>query len=215
MKLFVYDVETGGFSPDKHPVCEIAVVVVDLVTLEKVDTYEAVVAPYKPNGNEPEYTSKALEVNGLTMKKIEAGKPAKQVAKDVAALAKKHKTGREKVVLCGHNIDKFDNGMLGTLLMSNGVVDPDKLFSESTVDTLQYAKLIWPIMGTEETIVNRRLGTVCNQFNIELLDAHSAMPDTQANADLIISIIRRMRATGMMSSEELGTAQKGRTEFTF
>lgn len=214
MKLFVFDVETGGFKPEQHPVCEIAVVIIDLATLEKVDRYEAVVAPYKPLGNEPVYTSKALEINGLTMKKIEAGTPARTVAADLKALAKKHKVGREKPILCGHNIDGFDIGMLGALLESNGVSDANSLFSTSTADTLMFAKMIWPIMGSEETIVNRKLGTVCGKFDIELVDAHSAMPDTEANADMIIQIIKRMRSTGMVDLDN-NSSEKSRVSFQF
>ena len=198
--LIVYDVETGGFKASENPICEIALVVVDVQTLEIVEKYCKVVAPYTLSGGvAPIYTPGALKVNGLTMSKIEAGTPRNQVVDEIVAIAKKYSDRTSKPILVGHNIDKFDNDFLIELLQPAKLNVFGQIFSPMRYDTLGLSTFRW---ANGET-VDHKLGTVCSKIGVDLLDAHSALPDTEATAKLMIDFIKAMRGQGSSSVQEV------------
>lgn len=197
--IVVYDLETGGFTAGVHGVCEIAMIALDIHTLEEIDRYESVIQPYQRlDGSSMEYTDGAFKVNGLSMKKIQNGKPAKEVVKDICDFLKSVKSKSKKPVLSGHNIDKFDNPHLADFFEQQKV-DILKFVEDDSIDTLKWARMKW-IADPEMTKFN--LGACCKKAGIRLLDAHSAMPDTEANAKLLVKMLTSLRGTGGEVIEE-------------
>ena len=206
--IIVYDIETGGFSKEKNGLAEIAMIAIDIETLEELERYEAVIAPYdNTEGVRVTYTPEALKINGLTMKQIENGKPAKEVVKDMMDFAKRHKRGSKKPMLCGHNIEKFDNPWLDYFFLCHKK-DASAHFENWCIDSMWWAALKWP----NDAIVDHKLGTCCKEVGIKLSNAHSAMPDTEANAKLIISFLTALRGQSMVVQE---TKERTRTAFQF
>lgn len=196
--IAVWDLETGGLKHDRDAVVEIAMVVLDSTTLEIVDRYESIIAPYKlKSGVDVLYDPKALAYNGISMSKIQSeGRDAKQVAKEIQAFCKKHKKGirggNGKLISCGHNIEKFDIPFLETFL-GNFSVKYDDLFVPWPLDTLWMTRLKWSEDGS---IKDHKLETACNGVGIQLIDAHRAMNDVEANADLVKSFLLSLRQQG-------------------
>jgi len=207
--IIVYDIETGGFSKEKNGLAEIAMIAIDIVTLEEVDRYEAIIAPYDNlEGERVTYTKDALAVNGLSMKQIESGKPAKEVIADMMAFAKKHKRASKKPMLCGHNIEKFDNPWIDYFFLCHKK-DASAHFESWCIDSMWWSALKWP----NDEIIDHKLGTCCEAVGIKLSNGHSAMPDTEANAKLVVSFIRSLRGESVVIQQE--TKTRTRDNFIF
>ena len=147
--IIVWDIETGGFNKEKEGVAEIAAIAIDSESLEEIGRYEAIIAPYQlPSGEMSVYNPSALAVNGLTMAQINAGLPAKQVAKEFEAFCKTHKKSLRgnpgKLFAAGHNIDDFDIPYFSYFLQLFGV-QFTSLFQTSTLDTLAWTRLRFPV----------------------------------------------------------------------
>lgn len=216
----VFDLETTGLKPAIHGVCEVAIMIIDSVTLEELGRYESVIASYDTiryheDGTktfEPyEIDNYALTVNGLTREKIDAGKPAKEVVAEMIAFCKKHMAGSKKHIPVGHNINKFDLPHFDNLFDSVKK-DLSKIFSSMySVDTqLESHRIFAHCTGTGE----HTLARLCERFNVDKFDAHSAMPDVIANAGVFVKIQKRMRGEG---TTEVAAEDKirPRVEFNF
>ena len=214
--IAIWDLETGGLNKEKSAVCEIAIIILCSETLTELDRYETIVAPYKlADDSDPEYNPRALEVNGLTMTRIiNEGKPAKQVVAEVAAFLKKHKKNIRgnagKCIPAGHNIDEFDIPFFINFL-AIFKVDFYELFQRSSLDTMTWVRLKYPIDGS---ILNHKLATACKQAGIDLFDAHRAMNDVEANTRLVIEYIKSLRGDGSSDSSQ-AQADSVRKSFKF
>ena len=211
--IVTFDIETGGFSKEENGLAEIAFIVMDSDTLEEIDRYETIVAPYElPSGNMTTYSPQALAVNGLTMRQIEGGKDAKQVATEIKAFLTKHKKplrgGAGKLIPAGHNIDRFDLPFL-EFFLNLFKVKMEDLFNPLIIDTVLWSRLRWARDGS---IANHQLGTSCDAAGIALIDSHRAMNDVEGNAELVRQFIRGMR--NQSSSVQVQRA-KFRDKFLF
>jgi len=210
--IIVYDLETGGFTPGVHGVCEVAMIAIDINTLEEIGRYEAIIQPYqRQDGTEMQYEPGAFKVNGLSVKKIQNGKPGSVVVKEIIAFAKAHKSKSKKPILSGHNIDKFDNPHLDDLFLCHKA-DVTKHFENDSIDTLKWARLKWI---DDPDMVKFNLGACCKKLGIRLIDAHSAMPDTEANKKVLISFLKSLRGDGLSTEEDYEAPKKDRVEFKF
>ena len=196
--IIVYDLETGGFVAGEHGVCEIAMIGINIETLEEIGRYEAIIQQYNNQDGDPmKYTQKAFQVNGLSFNKLEQlGKPAKQVAEEVCSFAKTITSGKYKPILAGHNIKNFDNPHLADFLDCNKQ-NPLKFFDGDSIDTYDWARMAW---GADKDMPHLKLGDCCKRFGIELTNAHSAMPDTEANAKLLIQFLKLMKGESAPTS---------------
>jgi len=188
--IIVADTETGGLpSKDKlafHNIAlvEIAAVVIDVEKLEIVEEASWLIKPYDDG---LEYSKGAFQVHGISKEMlVDKGKDLKEVYSEFTNILKKYKSGRWKPVLAGHNFEKFDipflQGMFGTF--KDNILD----YVQGTEDTLRWSSYKWK----EST--NYKLGTVCSNLDVELTDAHRALRDTVANAELIIKFIQLLRS---------------------
>lgn len=214
----VYDLETTGLKVGVHGVCEIALLAIDSVTLQELERYEAVIAPYKmkildeETGDEIEvdyiFDPIALNINGLTEQKIRAGKDPKVAIKEIIAFEKRNRSGAKKSRLVGHNIIKFDNPHIGMLFMSLGF-DISKVFNTNYFsDTMAMSHDMFPdCTGRGE----HTLARLCERFGVDKFDAHSAMPDVIANTAVFVKILKKQRGEAI----SLGEEQKDRVRDIF
>lgn len=186
----VLDTETGGLSPDKNPMVEVACCVIDS-ELDDIYEYESLIKPYD---NTKLIQQQALDANKLTLDDINKGKDSKIVVEELIQLFKKYKVGNRKPIIVGHNID-FDIGFLVSFFdfHKKNILD---YIDEHTEDTMWLSRWRW----LEST--NYKLGTCVTNAGIELVDAHRAMMDTRATKELFKYFIRNLRTDSSNSIKE-------------
>lgn len=191
-----FDLETGGFNPDRCAITEGAFIAYDGVTLEEVARYTDLIQPY-----DAQYDKEALESTGITMEMLERkGVPLVNFIDNVANLFNKvHGGGKgkwaRKTILVGHNIDGFDIPFLANGFAKAGA-DILDFVNEYTEDTLWMSRMKW--MGEPGKF---NLTSCCERAGIELVDAHRAMNDADANAKLHKYLLRCMRSQGSANHE--------------
>jgi len=186
-RVIVYDLETGGLEKDINGVAEIAMVVVDMETLEIIDEYTSLIQPYL----NLEYSDEAFDVTKLSLDILKnEGLPFDIVAKNCLEFIDSYKVGNSKPILAGHNIKKFDNPFF-IKFMEDSKIDVTKHINlEESVDTLKWARWMF------YELANYELGTVASELGITLVEAHRALPDTIANAKVFIKMIKQLRGEG-------------------
>lgn len=207
--IVMADTETGGL-PNKDnkafldvALIEVACVVVDCINLTIVDRYSNIIKPYK---EDLEYNPKAEETHGISKKMIdELGKDCKVVYKEIKDLLKKYTNPRQKAILGGHNFTGFDLPFFEEMFKFYGdnlydyvkwVEDTQKLEYYSTLESENY-----------------KLGTCCSRNGIELVEAHRALKDTEANAELMISYLKKLRGYGVKNSNIQDKEERFRDTF--
>lgn len=194
--IIVLDTETAGLSPQKNPLLEVGLVVLDW-NLQEVERYQTVIAPYdKDNWPTPpygEYNKQALEVNKLTMEDIRAGKSSKDVVRELIEIFKRCKKKSGKLPLfAGHNFIKFDAPYMEDFFKRHKEDLWKYVEKDFILDTMWISRL-----KTEES-ENFKLGTSCLNEKIELASesAHTALGDVLSNAELIKIYLRSLRGEG-------------------
>ncbi len=81
MLLIFLDSEMSGLNPRKHRLLEIAFVVVDSITGERLISYESIIA--QPQEIWAESDPESLRINGFTWEKCLKGKPEKVVEAEI------------------------------------------------------------------------------------------------------------------------------------
>lgn len=147
----------------------------------------------------------ALMANGIAIEKIMDGRPIKEVFTEMLAYFKSLKSGRNKPILTGHNIDDFDNPYIDYLFAKFGK-DKNEFISKSTIDTL-----LWSRLERNES-PSYKLGVVCENQGIILKDAHRAVTDTRATKQLIKTYIQKLRGNAA-TTQESGIQPKFRDNF--
>lgn len=198
---YIIDFETGGLKrglrkegkltkeqedmeeAEIFGITEVAVVAIDLESLTIKDTYSSLVKPMDGKV----YTEEALEVTGLSLKILEEqGKPLHEVVKEMDDFFAKNNV-KNKGLLGGHNFDGYDKPFLVQMYKDAKKRLDRHLTLENTLDSLVWSKYKW----VESP--NYKLATCCANYGIELVDAHRALPDTEANAQLIINFLNDLR----------------------
>lgn len=206
----VYDTETGGLYPEKNPITQFACIVLDLKTLKEVDRWETFVKPY----NDLTIEKDALEHTMVSMSDINNGISLKDFINTASTFLEQHRAKsktREKgrLVPVGHNIP-FDNNMLEYAfnLRDKSIYD---YIQPNFIDTLPLAKLVWGLEGYEKI----NLGACCERAKINLTDAHGAMNDVEATADLLRFFMKRLRAKKGDTVSEIKKRETGTHFFEF
>ena len=204
----VYDLETGGLSPEKHAIVQIGMIAIAGDTLEEIERYTTYCKPYHPDLT---YEDKALEINKATMKDINGGKDIKVVVGEMIAFFERHKVGnfKKRPIMVGHNIDEFDTTFLRLYF---DLVDEDlmKYISPTTMDTLKLAHAKWQHLPD---IGKYNLRAACEKAGVDLIDAHGAMTDTEATTNLFRYFLNCMRGGTAANSPSGNIEVKPRFEF--
>lgn len=141
------------------------------------------------------YNPEALTVTHMNIDMlVNEGVPAKEIYNNMLLIVDKYTSGVNKPILGGHNIRSFDNKFLEKGFNIIGV-DIMKKINSFIYDTMEMARLRW----FELPAFN--LGVVANALGLTLKEAHRALPDTIANAKVLIAMLRNLRGEGQGESE--------------
>lgn len=203
----VFDCETGGFNDEENPITQIAMLTLDGTTLKEIDRYETFIKPY----NDLKIGKKALEITGLSMTDINNGLRSAFAVAAISKFLKKAKGGNHpslKPVLVGHNVP-FDIGFL-SYLFKYKKKDLEDFVSKTHMDTMALTKMFNP------KISSLKLGICCEEVGIDLPDAHKAMNDALATADLFRIYVKKLRnSKATVEVESNKQKEKSRVKFQF
>lgn len=188
----VFDLETGGLFSEKNPVLEVAMFVLTN-GLEDGDEYNSLIKPYGDLTIEKE----ALDANGIDLSIVEKiGKDVDVVVDEIIKFLQKQKARKEKPILVGHNIDRFDIPFLNAMFTHCKKDLSKYVNNEFTIDTLWWSRLCW------SESPNYKLGTCIQNAGIELINAHRAVTDTRATRELVKKFLKGIRGIGFTATEE-------------
>ena len=158
-----------------------------IVALENSEKYGDITKLYFDKTYNPE----AMKVTHMTRDMlVNEGIDIAEAIEKVADIFKRYTVGNAKPILAGHNIKKFDNPFLEKFL-SRGNYDLNKMICETQmIDTLEWARLRW------FDAPSFSLGVCVNAVGLTLKEAHRALPDTEANAQLLIKMLKGLRGEG-------------------
>lgn len=208
----VFDCETGGLYEDKNPITQYAAVVLDGSTLKEIDRWETFVKPYDDLVIEQD----ALDRTMVSMSDINKGVSVKEFISTATEFWETHRAKSKKkemgrLVPVGHNVT-FDIRFLNYALSLQKKDDVEFWMYPNIIDTFSLAKLAWGINGDEKI----NLGASCERAKIRLTDAHGAMNDVEATADLLRWYMRKLRAKkGEGAAEVTQGRAKGDEFFEF
>ena len=184
-----FDLETGGLISKNNPmppILEIACCPFDN-TLKDLKEYESgIIKIY----DDRTVNQGALDANGITREQIENGRDSQEVADEFVKYLKSLSKQYKKIVLVGQNINSFDIPILIDFLEVHGYDIETLVNTDFTIDTLD-----WGHVKHLES-ANYKLGTLCNNVNIDLSNAHRAIYDTRATKELVKNYISSLRGEG-------------------
>lgn len=203
--FIVYDLETGGLINSKTgwipPITEFACSVLDN-KLDVIDEVDFFIKPYRPAS---EYQAAALNVSNITLERCEQeGLTKEEAAKKIIDIFKKAKSGAQskKPILCGHNIDSFDNPILGRFLEENKQDISKFIEMDCTIDTKWWGRIAYP------DLPGYTLSDCLMKENIDNEQAHRAIGDVRANKELIVKLLSKLRGTIVSTGVEESSFRK-------
>lgn len=207
----VFDCETGGLDPTKNPMTQYAAVILDGKTLKEIDRFETFIRPYADLVIERQ----ALEATMVSMSDINRGMKIEEFVDIVSRWweshrAKAHSKEMGRLVPVGHNVS-FDIAFLDTALLLEGKSPMTEWMYPNLIDTYSLGKVTWGVTGDEKLT----LTACCERAKIRLTDAHGAMNDVEATADLFRWFMRKLRRKGGGEDDEKSGRARGREFFEF
>lgn len=205
----VFDCETGGLDESKNPITQYAAVILDSKTLKEIDRWETFVKPYADLVIEQE----ALDRTMVSMSDINSGLNVKEFIATATEFWEAHRVKTKKremgrLVPVGHNV-QFDIRFINWVLDFEKKRDMFEWHHPNFIDTYPLAKLAFGIKGDEKL----NLGASCGNAKIKLTDAHGAMNDVEATADLLRWYMRKLRAKRGDSVNESNQGRAKGNEF--
>ncbi|MGI6238502.1 MAG: PolC-type DNA polymerase III [Christensenellales bacterium] len=163
----VLDVETTGLNTTRDEIIEIGAVRIENGV--EVAEFSQLI---NPGRSLPE---KIVEITGITTAMLHGMPTADEIAPKFAAFI-------EGAVLTAHNAS-FDMAFIKRLLARAGVP-----FDYPVLDTLALARNLYPHSR------NHKLGTLCKMLGIPLTNAHRAVHDARATAQMLLQSLETMGA---------------------
>lgn len=204
----IYDLETGGLITKEKgipPITEFACCILDnsLQLVEEVDFF------IKPYRTEDHYTPKALEVSNITLDLCEKkGLTHQEASKKIVDALKRAKPSNQgkKPILCGHNIDSFDNEILDFFLQEDKIDLSKFVEKDCTIDTKWWGRIAYP------ELPGYTLSDCLMKEKIDNEQAHRAIGDVRANRDLLVRMLQRLRGEAGLFAP---TVESPRKNFRF
>ncbi|CAM2782575.1 bifunctional DnaQ family exonuclease/ATP-dependent helicase [Streptococcus mutans] len=174
-KYAVVDLEATGAS---HSASIIQVGIVIIENEQIIQTYTTDVNPHKP-------LSKAIiRLTGITDAQLQQAPDFSEVAADIYHLI-------DDCVFVAHNV-KFDANLLAEHLFLEGF----ELLTPR-VDTVELAQVFYP------TFEKYSLGNLTELLKIDLSDAHTAIADAKATAELFLKLKQKMTDLPKLTLERI------------
>lgn len=208
----VFDCETGGLDETKNPITQYACVVLDGRTLKEIDRWETYVKPYGGLTIEKQ----VIEHTMVTMSDVNKGMDIKAFVATATEFWENHRIKAKtremgRLVPVGHNIP-FDIRFLNFALSLEKKANITEWMYPNFIDTYPLAKMTWGISGDEKL----NLGASCENAKVKLVNAHGAMNDVEATADLLRFFVKKLRAKrGSQSETSSGDRPRGAEFFEF
>lgn len=159
--IVVIDLETTGFNEYTDDVIEVGLVKFNGDTLKEIESYGALIKTDK------KLSQRIVELTGITQEMlINDGKDRQEVIKKVQDMCR-------DCVIVAHNV-QFDFKFLEVQFE----LEPTYYY-----DTLSIARVEYPHFK------NHKLGTICNEFGIDLSNAHRALHDAEATKNVLIAML--------------------------
>jgi DNA polymerase III epsilon subunit-like protein len=184
MERLVIDTETTGLSPLTNQVLSIGLLHIEsnLNSLKILNEKHILV-----KHDEYNISKRAMQVNKINLKEHEKkAYTTKDTCKVINSFIKKENLSSTKVL--GHNVN-FDINFLNNLFENEQVEYPFFYEKEDTRylwDDLKKRKIINPLL-------NSKLSTIANHFNIDCSKAHCAIDDCKITAKVYQRIIQLKR----------------------
>lgn len=211
--FIVHDCETGGLKPEENPITQYACIILEGTTLKELDRYETFVKPYA----DLKIEQAALDKTMVTMSDIKNGIQVKEFISTTHELWKQYQSKAKwedarRMVSVGHNIS-FDHRMLEWAFQYCKKGSIWQLLQDNFIDTMTLTKLTWGVNGNEKIT----LSDAIRYAKLKITDAHGAMNDVEATADLLRWFMKKLRSKkGEASVEkEVRERTKGKEFFEF
>ncbi len=209
-RLIALDTETGGLINKKQAATiDVALTEVAMVSVcaEKLIILEQDSWLIKPYDDGLIYTARAEQVSGISKQLcINEGIDVELVYKHCLKFLKSNKMGSKKPILWMQN-KVFDIPFMVNLFLLFG--DDFWKHIERVEDTLHWARLKW----VESS--DYKLGTIASNLELDLVEAHRAMPDTIATAKIVIKFIKSLRGAGSQQTNESQSVKRIRDDYKF
>jgi len=183
----VFDVETTGLNAAENTIIEIAAV--KMKGTEIIDKWTELIDPGHPIG------AKTTEITGITTEMV-AGKPT------IDVVLPQFKEFAGDAILVAHNAE-FDQGFINACALRIGM----GTWKNPFLDTLPLARMLYPGMR------NYRLGTIAKKLNVELINAHRALDDTVALAQVFQHMLKEVREKEIGSLAALNDASNAQADY--
>ncbi|MGC8838142.1 MAG: UvrD-helicase domain-containing protein [Anaerolineae bacterium] len=174
-RFVVYDLETTGSSPHYDEVVEVGAVTLDRG--QRVGPpFHALVRPTRRISRE------AQKVHGISQREVRDAPPVDAVLPRFLAYV-------GDAILVGHNVALFDNVILDRemgRLLGRGLTLP-------VLDTREMAGRLLPRM-------QHSLSALVEHFRLPHREAHRALPDAEATADLLLALLAENRCQKELES---------------
>ena len=164
-KYAVVDLEATSASSNAK-IIQVGIVLIENGQIVK--TYETDVNPHE------KLDSHICQLTGLTDKRLRRAPDFSQVAREIYELI-------EDAIFVAHNV-KFDANLLAEALFWEGFE-----LMTPRVDTVELAQVFFP------TFEKYNLGILCEQLDIPLKHAHTALADASATATLFLKIQEKIQ----------------------
>lgn len=113
MRAIFLDTETGGLNPAKHPLLEIAFVIVDLLSGQTLETYQSLVKPYETDWEKCD--QEALKINGFKHHEFHEAPFSQDVSDQIISIFQNHNIHRKNSVFICQN-PSFDRSFFAKLI---------------------------------------------------------------------------------------------------
>lgn len=176
MSLFMYDLETGGLSPQFDAILQVAGFIVD----EKLEVVDKICFYCQPHCADNNPNPRALEVNHISPSDIDEFMSSEEGVAKLNGFLQKHVEGEKKLTLAGYNSDGFDNLFLENWYKKHDdFASFDSFFHTKTVDVLKVAKGFFS--NKVHKPFNFKQGTVAKYLKVEIDDSrlHEALYDVE------------------------------------
>lgn len=197
LDIIVFDLETGGLSPDRHEAVSVAAVAYNARTLEPYPAesggeFNSLMRPLRPDRLEDE----ALRVNGLSRDELAAAPEQAVVWNQFVAWVGRYNrrgTASSAPIAAGKNIRNFDLHFVNRLCEAHC---PKKgktvLFNTRTQLELEDLMFLW--YENDNTLPNMKMDTLRDHFGLSREGAHSALVDARQTGMLLMRFLKLHRS---------------------
>lgn len=159
----VFDVETTGFSSRNDKIIEIGAVKIENKKI--VDSFNTLINPSRPISQE------ITDLTGIDDSMLIGQPKFEEICDEFANFI-------DGAILVAHNA-AFDIGFLKTNLEKNG-----KKFDKAYIDTLELSRILYP------NVRSHALGKIAKRLGISLENAHRAVDDARATAEVFMEFTK-------------------------